>query len=237
MYAQCLGGVSQMNLENLSDVHTGRNAQGVKAYVKGCTVGQEGHILLRKDSRNNTLVTVTTCHLVTDGDLSLLCDVAADNHVDTGRKLVAVGSCEDLYIDDYTALTVGNSERCVSDFPCLFTEDGSKKSLFGCQLCLTLGCDLTDENVACVYLGAYSDDTSLIEVSQGVLTHIGDISCDVFRTELCVSRLDFVFFDVDRCIHIVAHKALVYKYGVLIVVALPHHKADEGVLTEGDLAL
>ena len=48
--AELLRSHSEMYFENLTDVHSGRNAQRVKNDVKRCTVGQEGHILLRKDS-------------------------------------------------------------------------------------------------------------------------------------------------------------------------------------------
>ena len=55
LVAEGLGGIAQMNFEHLTDVHTGRNAQGVQHDVERRTVGQEGHILLRKDAGNNAL--------------------------------------------------------------------------------------------------------------------------------------------------------------------------------------
>ena len=75
---------AEVYLKNLSDVHSGRNAQRVKNYIKRSTVIKERHILLRKYSRNNALVTVTACHLIADGELSLLCDITAYNLIDTG---------------------------------------------------------------------------------------------------------------------------------------------------------
>ncbi len=75
---------AEMHLKNLSDVHSGRNAQRVKNYIKRSTVVKERHILLRKYSRNDALVTVSTCHLIADGELSLLCDIAAYNLVYAG---------------------------------------------------------------------------------------------------------------------------------------------------------
>ena len=44
--AQSSCNVAQMHFKNLSDVHTGRNAQRVKHDIQRCAVGQEGHILL-----------------------------------------------------------------------------------------------------------------------------------------------------------------------------------------------
>lgn len=42
-------GKAEVNLENLTDIHSAGNAEGIKNYIKRCAVGQEGHILLRKD--------------------------------------------------------------------------------------------------------------------------------------------------------------------------------------------
>ena len=42
--------ITEVNFKHLTDIHSGGNAEGVKHYIKGCAVGKEGHILLRKDS-------------------------------------------------------------------------------------------------------------------------------------------------------------------------------------------
>ena len=67
-----------MDLKHLSDVHTGRHAQRVQHNVQRTSVWQERHIFHRKHAGNDTLVSVTSGHLVTHGDLSLLSDVDAD---------------------------------------------------------------------------------------------------------------------------------------------------------------
>ena len=82
--AERLGYVAEVYLEHLSDVHSGRYAQRVQHDVKRSTVRQERHILLTENSGNDTLVAVTTRHLIADRDLSLLCDVNADLLVNSG---------------------------------------------------------------------------------------------------------------------------------------------------------
>ena len=74
-----LGRVAQMDLQNLPDVHTGRDAQGVQHNIQRRAIRQERHILLRQDAGDDALVTVTAGHLIADGDLPLLGDI------DTGR--------------------------------------------------------------------------------------------------------------------------------------------------------
>ena len=82
--AQGLGGVAQMDLQHLTDVHTGGHAQGVQHDVQGGAVGQEGHILLGQDAGHHALVSVAAGHLVAHGDLTLLGDIDADALVDAG---------------------------------------------------------------------------------------------------------------------------------------------------------
>ena len=93
--AEMLRRIAEVHFEHLTDIHTGGNAQGVEHDIERRAVRKEGHILLRKYSGNNTLVTVAACHLIADGDLTLLGDIAADDLVDAGCELVAVLAGED----------------------------------------------------------------------------------------------------------------------------------------------
>ena len=80
---------AQVDLQHLSDVHTGRHTQRVQHDVQRTSVRQERHILYRKYTGNDTLVSVTTsltvryfqgsityfsCFLAKDGtEQTLLC--------------------------------------------------------------------------------------------------------------------------------------------------------------------
>ena len=88
-----------MDLKYLTDVHTGRYAERVKNDVKRTTVRKERHILYRKYAGNYTLVTVTTGHLVTYGDLTFLSDVDSYGLVYARSKLIAIFSCKYLSPD------------------------------------------------------------------------------------------------------------------------------------------
>ena len=105
---------------------------------------------------------MATRHLVTDRDLSLLCNVNSYYLVYSGRKLVGVVTREGADVNNNTAFAVRQTERCVAYFACFFAKDGAQKSFFGGKLCFTLGCNLTYEDVTCVYLSTYTDNTSLI---------------------------------------------------------------------------
>ena len=142
-------------------------------------------------------------HLVADLNFSLLCNIDAHEFVYAGGKLVLVLSRENLYVDDYTALSVGNFQRSVPDFPRLFAEDSSEKPFFGRKLRFALRRNFTYENVAGLNLCAYSYDTVGVKVFQSVLGNVGNIPRNLLFAELSVPRLGFVFFDMDRREHVV----------------------------------
>ena len=146
---------------------------------------------------------MTTGHLVADGDLSLLCDIYSDYLVYAGAHLISVAASEDLYIDNYSALSVRDLEGGVSYFSCFFAENGSEESLLRCEIRLALGSDLSDEDVAGSDLGADCDNAALIEILESIVTYARNISRDLLGSELCITAVALVFLNVDRCEHIV----------------------------------
>ena len=64
-----------MDLKHLSDVHTGRHAQRIQYNIKRTAIWQERHILYRKHAGNNTLITMTSSHLITYRNLTFLSDI------------------------------------------------------------------------------------------------------------------------------------------------------------------
>src|SRR6185369_8560388 len=81
-------GPPKVGLEDLSDVHTARHTERVEHDVHRAAVGEERHVLLGNDTGNDTLVAVTSGHLVADGDLSLLRHVNLHELNDARRQLV-----------------------------------------------------------------------------------------------------------------------------------------------------
>ena len=131
--AEHAGRQAQMGLQDLSDVHTAGNAQGVQHDVQRRAVREEGHIFFRKNSGNDTLVSVTASHFVANGDFTLLCQIAADFHIDTCTEFGNFGigiiiidffaSLEGLDTDNDTAFTVRHFQRVVADFAGFFAEN------------------------------------------------------------------------------------------------------------------
>ena len=127
---------------------------------------------------------------------------------------------------------MGHTQRGITDFAGLLAKDGAEQALLSGQLGLTLRGDLADQNVAALDLGTDADDAALVQIFQGILGDVGDITGDLLRSELGVTGLGLVLFNMDRCVHILADDLLVQQDSVLVVVALPGHKVDQVVTDE-----
>ncbi len=96
--AQRLCGPAEMALKYLPDVHSGRNAERVEYYVHRRAVRQVGHVLHGKYDRDDTLVSVTSGHLVAGLYLALHGDEDLYYLVDSRRQVVALFDCIDSLV-------------------------------------------------------------------------------------------------------------------------------------------
>ena len=81
---------------------------------------------------------MTSCHLVADRDLSLLCNIDANCLIDARRQLIAILSGKYLGIDNNPVCAVRNLQGSITDFSGLLTEDSPQQTLLSGQLRLTL---------------------------------------------------------------------------------------------------
>ena len=197
-----------MDLKHLPDIHTGRHAQRVQHDIQRASVRQERHILHREHAGNDTLVTMASCHLISDGDLSLLRDVDAHCLVHARRQLITVLPREHLRIHNDAILTVRHFQGSIPYLARLLAEDRAEEPLLCGQLCLSLRSHLSDKDIPCAHFRADADDTSLVKIFQGIVAHARDISCDLLRSELCISRLCLIFLDMDRSIYVILYQSL-----------------------------
>ena len=226
-----------VNLKHLADVHTTRDAQRVQNDINGSTVFQEGHVFNRQDLGNNALVTVATCELVAVGNLTLLRNVHAHKLVNTRGQIVFIVAfaVEDANADHGTGFTVGNLQRSVTNFAGLLAEDCAQQAFFRGQLGLALGGYLTDQDVASLNLGTNVDNTAIIQCRENFLRNVGNIAGNFFGTQLGVTSVDFVLFDVNRGQHVLGNHALGEDNRILIVQTFPGHVCHEQVLTQSEL--
>ena len=122
---------AEHRFENLSEVHTARNAERVEDDVDRRAVGEVGHIFLRHDARDDALVSVAARHLVAFRDFAELRNVDLYDFVYSGAEVFAVlFAREALDLDDLAAFAVRDAQRRVADFARLFAEYRAQKLLF-----------------------------------------------------------------------------------------------------------
>ena len=132
---------------------------------------------------------------------------------------------------------MGYTEGGISNLACFFAKDCAEQAFLSGELGFTLRCYLTDKDISGTNLSTDTDNSAFVKVLKSVLADIRDVTGNLFRSKLCVTGFDFVFFDMNRCINIVTDKLFIKENGVLVVIAFPCHEADKGVLTKGDFAV
>ncbi len=85
---EVLASVAQVSFQDLADVHSARNTQGIENDVDRRAVLEERHVLDGQDPGNNTLVAVPPGHLVSDHQLTLLGDVDLNGHIRSGGQFI-----------------------------------------------------------------------------------------------------------------------------------------------------
>ena len=145
---------------------------------------------------------MTSGELVSLSDLAMLSDVNADDAVYACRKLVAVvfsRFCGCFFnCNNGSGFAVRHAQRSIAHFAALLLEDCAQKTLFGGKLGFSLRSYFSYENVAGLNLGSNADYAALVKICKSVLAHVGQVSCNLFSSQLGVARVDFVFFDVNR---------------------------------------
>ena len=124
---------------------------------------------------------MTSRHLVAHGNLSLLSYINTNRLIHTGRKLVAVLPGENLGIHHNTIFAVRYFQRSVPNFPCLFTENSTKKPFLRSQLRLALGRNLAHQNIAGPHLCADTYNSPVVQILQRIVAHTGNIPGNLLR--------------------------------------------------------
>ena len=151
---------------------------------------------------------MTTSHLVTNRNLTFLSNINTYCLIYSRRQLIAILSCKYLGIYDNTIFSVRNFKGSITNFSCFLTKDCTQKTFFCCQLCFSLRSNFTNKNIAGTNLCTDTDNTTLIQIFQCVITDTRNISCDLFRSKFCITCFCFIFFNMNRSIDIVLYQSL-----------------------------
>ena len=114
---------------------------------------------------------MTTRHLISDLNLTFLCDINAYRLVYSRRKFITIFSCEYFCIYNDTKFTMWYFQRSITYFSCFLTKDCTKKSFFCRQFCLSLRRYFTNKDITGTYFRANANDTSFVQILQCIITN------------------------------------------------------------------
>ena len=171
--------------------------------MNGSTVRQERHVFLSHNAGYDTLITMSTGHLIAFVNLTFLSDVYTYKLVYTGRQFIIVFTRENANRYNLTRFAVRYTQRRIAHFPFLVTENSPQKTFFRSQFRFALRRNFSDKNVTGHDIGTDANNTAFIEVLRAVFTYIGNFTCNFFSTQFSVTCIAFIFFYMNGCINII----------------------------------
>jgi len=114
---------TKLRFHDLTDVHTRRNTERVQADVERRTVFKIRHIFNRKNAGYDTLISVSSCHLVAFAELSLMGNQNLYNLIYARVQVISFSSLKTLNVNDCSLNTMRHAERRIANFLRLLTKD------------------------------------------------------------------------------------------------------------------
>ena len=191
---------------------------------------QERHILARHDAGNDTLVTMTTCHLIAFGDLTFLGNMYTNLLVYSRRQIIAVFTAEYLNADNLTSFTVRYTQGAVTYLTCFFTKDSTQQTFFSSQLGFAFRSNLTYQNIARTYFCTNADNATFVQILQSFVRYVRNLAGDFLFTKLGIAGITVIFFNMDRSKDISLYQVFVQQNSILVVIAFPRHISNDNVV-------
>ena len=196
----------QMDFQYLSNVHTGRHTERIEYDIQRPAIGQIGHIFHRQHSGNNTFISMTSRHLIAYRNLSLLGNINTHSLIYARRQFIPVFPRKHFCIHYNTIFTMRHFQGCIPHFTSLFSKDRPQQPLLRCQLCLPFGGHFPHKDIAGPDFRTDTDDSPLVQVFQGLISHARHITGDFLCAQLRISGLRLIFFNVHGSIDIIPYQ-------------------------------
>ena len=219
--AESLRRPAQMDFKHLTDIHASRHAQRIQNDINRRSIFEERHVFHGNNFGNDAFIAVASCHLISGGDLAALSNRNTHHHIHARRKVGIIFACKDFHIYYLAAFAMRHSQRCIFYVAGLLAKDGAEQTLFRRKFLFAFGRDLTDENIIRSNFRSDADDSILIQILDRIFAHVGNIARDLFRAQLGIARLHFIFLDMNRSETILLHQTLREQNGVFEVEAFP----------------
>ena len=139
---------------------------------------------------------------------------------------------KDLNVDNGTGGAIWYAQGRILHVRRFLTEDRTQQLLFWRQLGFTFRRYLTNQNVTALHFRTDIHDTGFVQLRQRCFTHVRDVSRDLFRAQLSITRYTCQFLDVNSGETVFLNYTLGNQDGVFEVVTVPWHERHAHVLTQ-----
>ena len=102
---------TEMRFKHLTDIHTRKYTERVQKNVNRRSIFHEWHIFYWYDSRNDTLVSMSSRHFITHFDFTSLSNIYFDLFKYTCIKVVTFFTAETMYTNHFTTRTRRKHKR------------------------------------------------------------------------------------------------------------------------------
>ena len=130
-----------------------------------------------------------------------------------------------LRVDHHTVQRRLRLERSILYVAGFVTEDRTEQLLLGRRIALALRGDLTDQDIARMYVRADTDDTVRVQVLRSVLADVRNIGSQLLDTAFGIAYLHNILVYVHRGKDVFALNTLRNHDSILEVVTLPGHES------------
>ncbi len=178
---------------------------------------------------------MTAGHLIASSDLAALRYGYPHHHIDAGREIGIVFTGEHFHVNHFTAFAMRHAQRGVFDIARFLAKDRPQQAFFWGQLFFTLRRDLAYQDIIRPNFRTDADDTVIIQVLDGIIADIRNITRDLFRSQPGVARFNLVFLNVHRCKSIILHQFLRDQDGIFKVTTFPRQESHHHVLPKRQL--
>ncbi|MNE54833.1 hypothetical protein D3C80_1496460 [compost metagenome] len=179
---------------------------------------------------------MTSGHFIAFGNLTFLGNIYPNELIYTWRQFITVLTSEYLNINDNTVSTVRHTQRGIANFTCLFTKDLMQQAFFSRKLSYTFRCYFTYENITGTDFSTDADNTTLVKIAKRFFPNVRNITCNFFRSKLCITRFGFVFLNMNRGIYIFFNELFTKQDRILVVIAFPSHEGNDYVASESQFS-
>ena len=180
---------------------------------------------------------MTTGHLITNRNLTLLGNVDTNHLIYTRVQLIIILTAVNLNIYNLTSLAMRNLQRGITNLTSLLTKDSPQEALLSRQLSLTLWCNLTYQNITSTHIGTLAYNTIFIQILQAFVGNIWNITGNFLWAKLGITSLAIIFLNMNGGINITLNQVFTKKNSILVVVTFPRHVGYNNIIAQSQLAV